>query len=188
MKKKIFRENWDFLPLLILYLATSSRERTRTNELVHLHCVCYSVALLARTCTCFASPSRLHHHRRRFRKCRPLWHVARGRFRILSGPTTRFARAASRLFWIFPGRQTRSGSRAFVILAAAGARARKKGRAANCSLLRQINGRSLSKTWNYSLPGCVLLATDKYASSYKFSRLRKVPNAIFVCYLNLLLP
>lgn len=87
----MFRENWDFLRYWF-YTSNKFERKARTNELVHLHCVCCSVALLARTCTCFASPSRLHHRRRRFRKCRPLWRVARGRFRIPSGPTTRFAR------------------------------------------------------------------------------------------------
>jgi len=65
---------------LILRLASSARKSS--NELVRLRCTCCSVALLARTCICFVSLSRLH-HRRRFRKYRPLRQGARGRFRIL---------------------------------------------------------------------------------------------------------
>lgn len=78
------------------------------------------------------------------------------------GPKTCFARAERTLEFFQSGAWDQTISRAaFVTLAAAAAAAargaaalhaaREKGRAANCSLLRQISGRSLSRSWNYSL-------------------------------------
>lgn len=61
----------------------------------------------------------------------------------------------------------------------------KKSRAANCSLLRQISGRSLSGTWNYSCPdGCVLLASDNaraVGALYKFSLHREKFPTSYIC-------
>jgi len=147
---------------LILRLASSARKSS--NELVRLRCTCCSVALLARTCICFVSLSRLH-HRRRFRKYRPLRQGARGRFRILwlaprvpSEADDSLSLSLSLEFFQSAVRNPIAiRGRASVTLAAAarGAvallhAAREKGRAANCSLLRQISGRSLSRTRNYS--------------------------------------
>lgn len=114
-----------------------------------------------------------------FRKCRPLWQVAHREETDLESRLDLLRRVLARALRVFPEYDT---SRALFswrlqLCSSSSRYAREKGRAANCSLLWQIRGRSLSRNLELflSLTAACFRGDRQCANgSFVLSRSRKI--------------